>query len=129
MPYKIDSQVISAVLNLSNLERYQYFIKRICDREEIWMLKNVSGFVTSESEGRRCLAVWPSPAYAELFIGGDWKNARSELIELNKFVENWIPGMIQDGIYLGIFPNLEFDAIVISADRIIPDIRKELESY
>jgi hypothetical protein len=129
MPYKINSQEISAVLSLSNLERCQHFVKRICDWEEVWALKNESGWVTSESEGRKCLAVWPNPAYAELFIKGDWENANPELIGLNSFIESWIPGMVQEGIYLGVFPNLELDAIVISADRILPEIRQELEYY
>ena len=129
MPYKINSQEINSVLNLSNLERFKHFVKRSCDWEEIWALKNESGWVTSESEGRKCLAVWPNPVYAEFFIKGDWENTKPELIELNNFIENWVPGMVQDGIYLGVFPNLEFDAIVISADLILPEIKQELENY
>lgn len=60
---------------------------------------------------------------------GDWENATPELIELNNFIENWVPGLVQDGIYLGVFPNLELDAIVISAESILPEIKKELENY
>lgn len=129
MPDKINSQEINSVLNLSNLERFKHFVKRSCDWEEIWTLKGESGWVTSESEGRKCLVVWPNLAYAELFIKGDWENAKPELIELNNFIENWVPGMVQDGICLGVFPNLELDAIVISADRILPEIKQELKSY
>ncbi len=129
MPYKINSQEINSVLNLSNIERFKHFVKRSCDWEEVWALKNEAGWVTSESEGRKCLAVWPNPAYAKLFIKGDWENATPELIELNNFIENWVPGLVQDGIYLGVFPNLELDAIVISAESILPEIKKELENY
>ena len=46
--YKITEQEIEAIIKLTPQQRYAYFLKRICDWEEIWTLYEDDCIVLNE---------------------------------------------------------------------------------
>lgn len=48
--YKITEQEIEAIIKLTPQQRYAYFLKRICDCEEIWTLYEDDCIVLNEDK-------------------------------------------------------------------------------
>lgn len=118
------------VVKLSGLDRYQHFVARISDWEELWSLKNSQGFVSfSDGEGKEGIPFWPHPDYAKSIATGDWDDCSPERIELKVFLERWLPGMKNDGVFAVVFPTPEEKGMMIDPDQLGTDIREECKQY
>lgn len=129
MSYKINQKEIESVLSLSNVDRFYHCVARAVDWEEIWSLRNESGWATVESEDRTCIPFWPHPSYAKLFAKGDWDGYEASPITLSNFVQDWLPGMQNDDVFLAVFPNLEYEGIIVNAEKVLVAVNEELEKY
>ena len=129
MSYKINQREIESVLSLPDVDRFHHCISRVVDWEEIWSLRNDSGWATVESEDRKCIPFWPHPSYVELFTKGDWEGYEIAPISLSNFVQDWLPGMENEEVNLAIFPNKEFEGIVVNANKVLLAVNEELEKY
>src|SRR5688572_10549822 len=72
---------IAAVSLLAGAERYRYFVKKVCDAEELWSLRDNGGWcVAGDGKGREGIPVWSSRAFAELCAHGTWASSSPESI-------------------------------------------------
>ena len=93
--------------------RYQKFIKTVCETDIVYALQNHEGFATSASvqyddENDRPVGVlcfWAESGRAKSCSINHWENYQLTEIALADFIENWGVGMENDGILAGI----EFD--------------------
>ena len=93
--------------------RYQKFIKTVCETDIVYALQNHEGFATSASvqyddENNRPVGVlcfWAESGRAKSCSINHWANYQLTEIALADFIENWGVGMENDGILAGI----EFD--------------------
>tara|TARA_R110002153_G_scaffold121318_3_gene266839 strand:+ start:1439 stop:1897 length:459 start_codon:yes stop_codon:yes gene_type:complete len=93
--------------------RYQKFIKTVCETDIVYALQNHEGFATSASvqyddENDRPVGVlcfWAESGRAKSCSINHWENYQLTEIALTDFIENWGVGMENDGILAGI----EFD--------------------
>lgn len=129
MTYQLNQQEYEALFAQPDMVRFKHFIARIADWEEVWGLSNQSGWATVESEGRNCIPFWPHPKYAEAFIKGDWLGFSAEPIPLEAFIDNWLPGMQKDRVFIAIFPSLEMQGIIVEPVRVLEALDEELEQY
>ena len=119
---------VESVLKLDNYKKYRYFLKKIADYEEVWALKDEEGWVSLRMNEESFFPVWPKAEFAELCISGDWQGARCEVIELDEFLQNWIPGLKEDGIRVTIMW-YEGSGIDVDWDGLSRDIEHDLEQY
>ena len=64
----------------------------------MWSLKNSEGWVLYEDpSGKSCFPVWPHPDFAISCAIGKWANAEPMKIDLDAWVNRWLP-MTSDGI-------------------------------
>lgn len=83
MPYRLHQKHFENVINLAEKDRYQHFIARISDWEELWSLKNEQGFVSfSDSEEHKGIPFWPHPDYANALATDEWNDCSPERISL-----------------------------------------------
>ena len=91
--------------------RYQKFIKTVCETDIVYALQNHEGFATSASvqyDDERPVGVlcfWAESGRAKSCSINHWANYQLTEIALADFIENWGVGMENDGILAGI----EFD--------------------
>lgn len=79
---EIPRQQIEAVNALPGGKRYEHFIKRIVDQEEVWSLYDGGWAVSSMTSGSRSLPLWPAREYAELCKTQGWSNYQPRSIDL-----------------------------------------------
>ncbi|WP_282156223.1 DUF2750 domain-containing protein [Cytobacillus gottheilii] len=125
---KINEKELEAVFKLPASKRYSYFIKKICDWEEVWTLYD-DGFATiSDDNGNILIPFWPNKRFAESCAKEEWSTYRAEMIGLDDFIEKWLPGMKNDAYKPAIIWNT-YDSAVTSIDELLKDIKEELDNY
>ena len=75
-----------------------------------------NGWVISEDDnGNSLIPFWPKKAFTDFCAVDEWKNYEAEQIELEEFIQEWLPGMKSDGIKPSIFWN-NIDSVVLDID-------------
>src|SRR5688572_5467528 len=107
MTKQVSDGEFRGVTALSGPQRYAHFVSRVADFEEVWSLHSASGWMTmGDGAGHQCIPVWPHKRYAESFIRDHWSEAEAKMIELDAWMDRWLPGIARDGMYIAVFPVL-----------------------
>ena len=113
------------VFALTSKQRYEHFISKVCDWEELWILAdhNQNFLIITPQENLEYLPVWPHADYASAFheIYPSHKPSR---VELDSFLEIWLPNLNDDGLKVGVLPNLGTTVWIIDP----LDLKEELEN-
>ena len=111
-------------------ERYEYFVKRVADWEQVWSLRSASGWSLAGAEdGREVIPVWPHEQFAAACSEGAWKGDEPTPIPLDDWLEKWLPGMERDGRLVAVFPTPANSGAVVEPQRLRNDLRVDLEQY
>ena len=130
MTYEMNEKQFESVTKLPAEKRYQHFISKIADWEQIWSLRDSEGFVSlADDNDNACLVFWPHPEYAKVLADKEWADCIPTLIDLTKFLEKWLPGMEKDGIKAAVFPTPDSQSIIVDPQRLRSDIERECEQY
>jgi len=89
---------------------YDLFIDEIRKTGKIWGLKSGDGWAVCPSlefEQTDVFPFWSNQADAEVHCSDDWAIYTPAVIELEDFIENWLPGMHEDEVMAG--PNWDAD--------------------
>lgn len=90
--------------------KYERFVKKICETEIIYALKEPRGFAflyshqyeDEQGEDALLLCFWSTEAYANACKQAEWKDHELVEIPLDLFLKNWCIGMKKDFNYAGI---------------------------
>lgn len=130
MSWKMNDKEFQAVLLLPGKKRYEYFIKRVTDWEELWSLRDENGWVLmGDNEGNKLVPVWPHIRFAQANATGEWDGCSPKAIRLSMWLEYWIPGMLRDHRLVAVFPTPLNTGVVVSPERLRIDLEIELSLY
>jgi hypothetical protein len=130
MSWEMNEQEYLSVLKLANERRYEYFVKKTADQGMVWSLRSEGGWVLAgDDEGRLMVPVWPHGRFAQACASGDWEGHDACAIELDAWLERWIPGMQRDQRLVAVFPTPQVRAMVVPPDRLREDLEEELALY
>lgn len=126
---EVSRQQIEAVNGLPAGKRYDHFIKRIVDQEEVWSLYDGGWAVSSTTSGAQSLPVWPAREYAELCKAPGWSNYKPKSIDLNTFLEEIIPDLAEKKINIAVSMLPSGEAIIVNGKKLVEDIEEEMQNY
>lgn len=101
----LPKQAIESILKLSAKERFEYSIKTIAGTQIIYLLDGEDDWICLQDDnGKEYLMIFPESEFAELSM--QWNPQANSLdeMELENFLEDTIPMMVENGIKLAIFP-------------------------
>ena len=128
MTYQLNDKQFSSITQLPDDQRFDYFLKKITDWEEIWSLHSPEGWVElSSAEGEVCFPIWPHPTFAKAWAVEDWSDCTPKAIGLDVFLERWITGLNKDESVLAVFPVDEEEGLVFTPDELEQAILSEVE--
>lgn len=127
MGWKMLPQEFVGVTKLAPRERYEYFVKKVADYEELWGLWNDGWALLENNELELQLPVWPHPDFAEAFARDGWSEYRPKLIGLDDWLEEWIPRMLREGQKVAVFPTVGSLTTTADPRRLRHDLELELE--
>jgi hypothetical protein len=127
MTYKMNKKEHDNVVLLPGLQRYNHFVARAADWQEIWTLKAPDGYVLfGNDEGQECVPVWPHPDYALALAKDSWSNCTPECIDIESFMTRWLPSMAERKQFLAVFPTSDQKGVVVEPARLQKDLTEEL---
>lgn len=130
MSYQVRDKEFEAVIGLPGPDRYGYFIKRVADTEEVWGLRDDDGWASlGDDSGQVCFPVWPHPRFAEALATDEWASYRAAAIPLSSWLEDWLPGLEEDGSQIAVFPSPAGQGVVVSCKELEAHLENELEEY
>lgn len=110
-------------------ERYEYFVRKTVDFEKVWGLYEDGWAVAEDSKGHKAIPFWPEKEFAEVCCDAVWKSYEPKAIDLESFLERWIPGMEDDEMLVAVFPTPADNGIFVSAAQLGADLSGEIEQY
>lgn len=127
MSYTLNRTDLDTVPGLSADERHDYFVEKILEGGQVWTLGSDRGMVMMSSDGEEVLPVWPHPDFAAAWASHDWSDCEPVPIELDAWLERWLPGMKRDEVVLAIFPGAGEDTMVVDAAELEETLLKRPE--
>ena len=118
-----------SVLNLDGAKRYEYFIKRVVDNEELWGIYNDGWAMVGDDDGREGIPFWPRKEFAEASCINQWQGYDAEPIDLYEFMDKWLVDMENDKLYPAIFYTNKDKGVIVEPKRLLDDLEIELEKY
>ncbi|HUC80677.1 MAG TPA: DUF2750 domain-containing protein [Flavisolibacter sp.] len=120
---------IRNICNLSCEDRYGYFIRKVADFEEVWLIKGEGKYVTlGDNAGNRIIPVWPEKGFAELMIADTWKEFEIEQKPLSDFMQ-WFEQLQRDNMKIAVFPTADFNTVVTTPEEMREHLLEELRQY
>lgn len=127
MTWTMHDREFESVLSLPHQERYEYFVKRVADRNEVWsLLRNGKWVIAGDDEGNELIPVWPHPRFAEACVSAEWDGAIPASIPLSQWLERWLPGIARDRRLIAVFPTPQNKGVRMTSDRLRQDLEEEL---
>jgi Protein of unknown function (DUF2750) len=109
-----------------NLDR---FIVESMERGCVWGLQGSDGWALSESETRDGVDVmpfWSQEHFAQMHCQDDWEDYHSVAIELEEFLEDWLPGMHEDVMLVGVNWNAELEGDELEPLDLLEEFEEEI---
>jgi hypothetical protein len=122
-------QEFERVIRLSGPERYDYSLKRFADNEEVWSLRDLTGWVLADQAGKEAIPVWPHRRLAEAAASGAWSGATAASIPLAVWSERWLRGAARDGRLIAVFPTPLDQGVFVAPERFQVDLDHFLEQF
>ena len=123
---KLSEKEVTAVVKLTGAQRYEYFVKKVADRNELWGLWNNGWALGATDDGESTLPLWPAEEYADLCRKDVWADYEPRSISLPDFLERLLPQMASDGIRPSIFDTPTENSVLIEMGELEHDLRTEL---
>lgn len=127
--FKPTEKEVEEVLKLQPFERYKYFVKKVVDFEEVWLLMDEAGtsYDVSQVEDFELVSVFPSEIYAQSVCNGFWEASSPKAFSLETFLSSLL---VEGQSLLNVFPPKSGETgFVVSRDELYRDIQEEFEWY
>ncbi|MCI0569535.1 MAG: DUF2750 domain-containing protein [Myxococcaceae bacterium] len=109
--------------------RYDYFVRRIADSEEVWGLFN-DGWATAANDlGDKALPFWPERELAEVCSTAEWATYTPARIPVAEFLQKWLRGMEQEALLVAVFPTPQDKGVCVQPSKLAADLKVELDEY
>lgn len=124
----VNLKKFDAIMALPAPERYDHFIKRAADTEEVWSLWQDGWACVADDDGNEGMPVWPDPYYAEAWKWRSFPDWEVKPINLYWLMDEMLPNVRAEKDFIVVFPNFD-GSIWPELDRLEADIRNELGRY
>lgn len=129
MSYQVSPQELAAVTALPSAARYQYFLNKVADWEELWSVGDDEGWALMSDGVTEVVPIWPAAAFAQACCVGGWRKDKPRAIALDSWLEKWTPGLIKDQHSVSVFPLSNGSGPVVTPERLQSDLSDALKAY
>ena len=95
----------------------------------VWGLQGEDGWALSASEEYEDVDVmpfWSQEAFAQAHCQDDWAGYKPVVIELLEFVEDWLPGLHEDVVLVGVNWNAELEGDEMEPVDLLAEFDEEM---
>jgi hypothetical protein len=126
---RIHEKELASIMAMSAPDRYSVFVRRVADWQEVWSLPSSNGWrLMADENGTEIVPVWPHKQFAAACANTSLEEVAAA-INLDDWLEKWLPGIMNDGRLVAVFPVPTGEGVVVTADRLRADLLSECEQY
>ncbi len=126
----IRKEEVDNVSKLSPKDRYKYFIKKVADFEELWLLKNDNDDIAlSEDKSHVLVPFWTAPEFLQSCQNGIWREYIAAKVTLDELEDEVLIDARKKGHLIDVFPINNKSGFVVSVEEFVRDLNHELENY
>jgi hypothetical protein len=125
----MNSNKIQNVLSMAGKERYEYFVRKVSDFQQVWGLFDEGWATTMDDDGQKGIVLWPENEFASLCATDKWSSYKAKEIDLDSFLEKWLLGMEKDGINAIVFSTPDAKGVFVKPTVLLNKINDELKQY
>ncbi|MEN3153631.1 DUF2750 domain-containing protein [Priestia aryabhattai] len=117
-------------LTVNSKRRYANFVKRVSESTVVWGLKSEDGWCVCESnkyEQTVAMLFWSDEAYAKQCAVEGWSHYKSASIPLEEFMDNWLYGMNDDDLLVGVNWNAKLIGLEVEPYDLLTELEDLLE--
>lgn len=126
---KLGAQQLAAVVTLPGPDRYQYFVKRVADSQEVWGLYQDGWALAKTDDGTLVFPMWPASDYASLCAEYEWDGYDAQSFSVEELLEDLLPQLEQDRVLPGVFYTPGDKGVTPSVAQLRDDLAEELGKY
>lgn len=125
---QLNQEDITKLFKKPGEKRYDYFIKKVVENEEVYGLSDEEGWaLLGDDSDADILPLFPAPELAEAFRQATgFDEYQVEALDVNELMD-WLDDMVKDGLLVAVFPNPELNGAVVEPKRLKADIQKEFD--
>jgi len=120
-------------LDLEDIEsNYERFIVETVENGIVWGLENKDGWAVCPSIDNDDIDVmpfWSSQEFAQQLCCDEWQDYKPQAIDLEEFLDDWLPGLHEDVIQVGINWNSEMEGLEVQPLDLAEELEDELEAF
>lgn len=126
----MNDKEIESVSNLEPFKRYQYFIKKIADFEELWTIIDGNGdFALSDIDDKVLISFWSAEEFVNLNLNDGWENCGSRKLTLDDLEDEIFDLIASENYLINVFPVNGKSGFVVGLDEFARDLSDELKNY
>ncbi|HWL22185.1 DUF2750 domain-containing protein [Priestia aryabhattai] len=117
-------------LTVNSKRRYANFVKRVSESKVVWGLKSEDGWCVCESneyEETAVMLFWSDEAYVKQCAVEEWSHYKPTSIALEEFMNNWIYGMHNDDLLVGVNWNAKLIGLEVEPYDLLNELEDLLE--
>ena len=95
----------------------------------VWALEGPEGFALCPSERYKnsdVMPFWSQPEFAQVHCADEWQVYKPVPVALAEFLDEWLPGMHEDELLVGVNWNASMEGIEIEPLDLLEEIESEL---
>lgn len=111
-------------------ENIDRFIVEALENGCVWGLQGDQGWALCDSETRDdtdVMPLWSQESFARLHCQDDWKDYSPVAIELEEFLEDWLTGMHEDVLLVGVNWNASMEGEELEPLDLLEEFEQELQ--
>lgn len=122
---KVHKLEVEAFSRLGTSQRYNYFLAKLSEWQEVWGLSDDDGWVVTEQADQIVFPLWPAEAFAKLCAINDWALAEPKVVTLDVLIDEVLPHLVEDNLSVAVFmvPNREHCG-VLPASELLKDCQQ-----
>ena len=117
------------VVGLPAADRYAYLIAKVVEHGGIWSLWQAAGWVLAIDGERTLVPVWPHARFAAAAANGAWAGCEPRSIALDSWLEQWLPGIEEQGRAVAAFPTASENGLPVEPATMLRDFDVAFSNY
>lgn len=126
----MNSKQIENILKLEPQKRYEYFIRKVADFEELWTIVNEDGdYALSSVYDKTLVSFWSAEEFIESNLEEDWSNCKALKLSLDDLTDVVLPYIADNDYLINIFPINGRSGFIVDLEEFSRDFTEELKKY
>lgn len=124
----MNSKEIENVIKLEPFKRYEYFIKKVADFEQLWTIVDEDGdYAISEVDEFSLITFWPAEEFVSLDLQEGWADCTPLKLTLDDLRDNIFDVINSENYLINVFPVNGKSGFVVDLAEFSRDLNEELD--